>query len=69
MVLLASLPVGLNVVTINLGKHTDKLTEDLGKRVRTLPVLVGETAARYITMSAIVLSYGLVAYLVFIRAS
>ncbi len=66
MVLLASLPVGLNVVTINLGKHTDKLKEDLGKGVRTLPVLVGETAARTITMGAIVLSYALVAYLVFV---
>ena len=66
MVLLASLPVGLNVVTINLGKHTDKLKEDLAKGVRTLPVLVGETPARVITMSAIVLSYALVTYLVFV---
>src|SRR5512141_2716353 len=55
-VVLASIPVGLNVVTINLGKHTDKLKEDKVKGVRTLPVLVGETAARYITISAIVLS-------------
>jgi len=56
-VILASIPVGLNVVTINLGKHTDKRKEDLGKGVRTLPVLVGETAARTITMAAILLSY------------
>jgi 1,4-dihydroxy-2-naphthoate polyprenyltransferase len=42
-VILASLPIGLNVVTINLGKHTDKLKEDKVKGVRTLPVLVGET--------------------------
>ncbi len=66
MVLLASIPVGLNVVTINLGKHTDKLKEDRVKGVRTLPVLLGETAARYITISAIVLSYVVVAYLVFV---
>jgi len=64
MVLLASVPVGLNVVTINLGKHTDKLKEDRGKGVRTLPVLLGETAARYVTTAAIVLSYAIVAYLV-----
>src|SRR5678815_1412933 len=56
-VVVASLPIGLNVVTINLGKHTDKLKEDKVKKVRTLPVLVGEPAARFITMSAIVLSY------------
>ncbi len=65
-VILASLPVGLNVVTINLGKHTDKGKEDRLKGVRTLPVLVGETAARTITMGAIVLSYLLTIYLVFI---
>jgi 1,4-dihydroxy-2-naphthoate octaprenyltransferase len=66
MVLVASIPVGLNVVTINLGKHTDKLKEDQGKRVRTLPVLIGETAARYVTMSAIVLSYVIVVYLIIV---
>ncbi len=64
-VFLASLPVGLNVVTINLGKHTDKLKEDKVKRVRTLPVLVGETAARTITSGAILLSYLITFYLVF----
>ncbi|HEY5982107.1 MAG TPA: prenyltransferase [Anaerolineales bacterium] len=66
LVLLTSIPVGLNVVTINLGKHTDKLKEDRGKGVRTLPVLLGETAARYVTMGAILLSYVLVAYLIFV---
>ncbi|NJC94732.1 MAG: prenyltransferase [Anaerolineae bacterium] len=65
-VILASLPIGLNVVTINLGKHTDKRKEDLGKGVRTLPVLVGETAARFITMSAIVLSYLITLYMIFV---
>ena len=66
MVLLASIPVGLNVVTINLGKHTDKLKEDRGKGVRTLPVLLGETAARYLTIGVIIASYLVVAYLIFV---
>lgn len=65
-VVLASIPIGLNVVTINLGKHTDKLNEDKVKKVRTLPVIVGETAARFITMSAIVLSYIITLYLIFV---
>jgi 1,4-dihydroxy-2-naphthoate octaprenyltransferase len=65
-VVLASLPVGLNVVTINLGKHTDKLREDRLKKVRTLPVLVGETGARHITMGAILLSYAVTLYLIFV---
>jgi len=65
-VILASIPIGLNVVTINLGKHTDKLKEDKVKKVRTLPVLVGEPAARFITISAIVLSYLITLYLIFV---
>jgi len=65
-VILVSIPVGLNVVTINLGKHTDKLKEDKVKRVRTLPVIVGEPAARWITMAAIVGSYIIVLYLIFV---
>jgi len=65
-VILASIPIGLNVVTINLGKHTDKLKEDRIKKVRTLPVLVGEPAARFITIFAIVLSYAITLYLIFI---
>ena len=48
------------------GKHTDKLKEDKVKKVRTLPVLVGEPAARFITMSAIVLSYIITLYLIFV---
>lgn len=66
IVILASIPVGLNVATINLGKHTDKRQEDKLKGVRTLPVLVGEVAARYITMGAIVLSYIITLYLIFV---
>ena len=65
-VTLASIPIGATVVTINLGKHTDKLREDKLKHVNTLPVLVGETAARYITMSAIILAYVITLYLVFV---
>jgi len=65
-VILASIPIGATVVTINLGKHTDKLREDKVKGVYTLPVLVGETAARYITMFCIVLAYAMTLYLIFV---
>jgi len=66
LVVLASIPVGLNVMTINLGKHTDKGNEDKIKGVRTLPVLLGETRARYVTIGAIIASYFVVVYLVFV---
>jgi 1,4-dihydroxy-2-naphthoate octaprenyltransferase len=66
IVILASIPIGATVVTINLGKHTDKRLEDKAKKVTTLPVLVGETAARTITMTAIVAAYVITLYLIFI---
>lgn len=65
-IILASVPIGATVVTINLGKHTDKLREDKVKGVYTLPVLVGETAARFITMFCIILAYGMTLYLIFV---
>lgn len=64
-VVIASLPVGLNVMSINVGKHTDKAKEDALKGVRTLPVLLGETLARYVTMGSILISYVIMLYLVF----
>ena len=65
-VILASIPIGATVVTINLGKHTDKRLEDKTKGITTLPVLVGETMARYITMFAILAAYVIILYLVFV---
>ncbi len=65
-VILASIPIGATVVTINLGKHTDKAREDKVKGVYTLPVVVGEPAARFITMSCIAAAYLITLYLVFV---
>jgi 1,4-dihydroxy-2-naphthoate octaprenyltransferase len=65
-VTLASVSIGATVVTINLGKHTDKRLEDKAKKVTTLPVLVGEPAARYITITAILAAYVITLYLTFV---
>ncbi len=45
-----SVVYGLSVASILMGKHTDKLSEDKKKGVHTLPVILGETAARYTNM-------------------
>lgn len=63
---LAAVPWGLSVVSINLGKHIDKYLEDKKKNVITLPVLIGEKAARYINMGMVSLIYILILYLIFI---
>ena len=65
-VALAAVPWGLSVVSINLGKHIDKAPEDKKKKVGTLPVVIGEKAARVINMIILVLIYIIILYLVFI---
>ncbi len=64
-VALAGVPFGLSVASINIGKHIDKLDADKQKGVGTMPVIVGEKAARYINMAALVLIYVVIAYLIF----
>ena len=64
-VALAGVPFGLSVVSINLGKHIDKSSEDRKKHVGTLPVLIGEKAARYLNMLVLLLIYITVFYLIF----
>jgi 1,4-dihydroxy-2-naphthoate octaprenyltransferase len=65
-VALAAVPFGLSVVSINIGKHIDKTEQDRAKGVGTLPVRIGEKAARYINMAAFILMYALIVYLILV---
>jgi len=65
-VVIAGIPFGLGVASINVGKHIDKYPEDKVKGVGTFPVRVGEALARRVDQIAIVLIYVLIAYLVFV---
>jgi 1,4-dihydroxy-2-naphthoate octaprenyltransferase len=62
--MLASLPYGLGVMTILMGKHIDQMGFDAGRNIRTLPVLIGERAARALNLAAICTIYAIVAILV-----
>ena len=62
--LYASLPYGLGVMSILTGKHIDQMAFDAGKGNRTLPVLLGERAARAVNRATIVLIYALIAALI-----
>ncbi len=64
--MLASVPYGLCVMTILMGKHIDQLDFDSNKAIRTLPVLIGESAARTLNISAIAAIYLIVAVLIFL---
>ena len=65
-VILAGIPFGLSVASINIGKHIDKMVDDKKKGVGTMPVRVGEKAARIINIAALFLIYIVIIYLVFI---
>jgi 1,4-dihydroxy-2-naphthoate polyprenyltransferase len=62
-VILASLPYALGVTTVIFGKHIDKYPEDKAKGIHTLPVLLGEKAARYTVLAMVGLQYLMVVYL------
>ena len=66
MVALAGVPFGLSVVSINIGKHIDKSADDKKKGIGTLPVRIGEKAARYVNMAALVLIYLVILFLIFV---
>jgi len=63
-VVVASLPYVLGVTTVIFGKHIDKMESDRAKKIYTLPVLIGEKAARYSVLAMMVLPYFFTAYLV-----
>jgi 1,4-dihydroxy-2-naphthoate octaprenyltransferase len=65
-VALAGVPFGLSVVSINIGKHIDKMQDDKRKGVGTLPVKIGEKAARYVNIASLVLIYLVIIYLIFV---
>jgi len=66
MVALAGVPFGLSTASINIGKHIDKSDEDRAIGVHTMPVLLGQTAARWINFMAIALAYAVTFYLIFV---
>lgn len=66
-VVIASIPYVLGVTTVIFGKHIDKLAIDKAKGIHTLPVVIGEKAARYAVLSMMVLPYLFTFYLIVIK--
>jgi 1,4-dihydroxy-2-naphthoate octaprenyltransferase len=65
-VVLAGIPYGLSVVSINMAKHIDKRDDDESRGVGTFPVRVGEAFARHTDQFATIMIYVVIAYLVFV---
>jgi 1,4-dihydroxy-2-naphthoate octaprenyltransferase len=66
-VVLASAPYALGVTTVIFGKHIDKAGLDREKKIRTVPVLIGEGASRVIVIGMMVVPYLIVGALVVVR--
>ncbi|HJQ03214.1 MAG TPA: prenyltransferase [Jatrophihabitans sp.] len=54
---LASIPYGLGVASILIGKHIDQRAFDIGQQQRTLPVLLGQRGARALNKLAVLGMY------------
>jgi 1,4-dihydroxy-2-naphthoate octaprenyltransferase len=57
---IASLPYAILVTTVLFGKHIDKIEADTKKRVRTLPVILGERRARFVARVLMIAFYPIV---------
>ena len=60
----ASIPYGLGVMSILVGKHIDQTDFDSRHGIRTLPVLLGNRSARTLNVVTIALMYALIAVLI-----
>jgi 1,4-dihydroxy-2-naphthoate octaprenyltransferase len=61
---LASLPYGLGVMSILVGKHIDQMSFDRGAGNRTLPVVLGESRARLLNEGVVGAMYLSIAVLI-----
>lgn len=59
-----SIPYGLGVMSILIGKHIDQREFDISKSIRTLPVILGEDSARRLNMLIILSMYVLPIFLI-----
>lgn len=66
-VFLACIPYALIVTTVLIGKHIDKYQADTEKGIRTLPVIVGERAAKTLNQTLMISFYVLVVVLILTR--
>jgi 1,4-dihydroxy-2-naphthoate octaprenyltransferase len=62
-----SLPYALGTTGVIFGKHIDKVDSDRSKKIRTLPVLLGEHYARTVMLGIVTLQYVLVVVMVLLR--
>lgn len=66
-VIWASLPYGLAVMGVVMGKHLDKREKDAQKKVHTLPVLLGDRGGRILMGGLLIAFYAVIIILAILR--
>jgi 1,4-dihydroxy-2-naphthoate octaprenyltransferase len=64
-VAVASLAYALGPTAVLFGKHTDKIEFDRKKGIHTLPVILGESRSRKLTVALLLAQYPVIAYLIY----
>jgi len=68
-IFLASLPYGLIVASVLVGKHIDKIGPDTEKGVKTIPVILGEENSKILNKVFFILFYVLIAVLLIFKVA
>ena len=63
-VMMLSIVYGIGPTLVIMGKHLDKYNDDKHRHISSLPVLIGQDAARYLTIALLVTQWGLLLVLV-----
>jgi 1,4-dihydroxy-2-naphthoate octaprenyltransferase len=66
-IVLASLPHAVGATSMLFGKHIDKLQQDKERKIFTLPVVLGETLARWVMTGMLIIAYLIVIILIWNR--
>ena len=63
-VMMLSIVYGIGPTLVIMGKHLDKYDDDKHRLISSLPVVIGQDAARYLTMGLLVIQWSLLLVLV-----
>ena len=63
-VMMLSIVYGIGPTLVIMGKHLDKYGDDKHRQISSLPVVIGQNAARYLTIGLLLVQWGLLLVLV-----
>ena len=68
-VMMLSIVYGIGPTLVIMGKHLDKYSDDKHRKISSLPVVIGQNAARYLTIGLVLVQWGLLLVLVITQSA